>query len=120
MSRGFVASTRIRLFEVRTARRLGSGRRGSSEERPITFLSVRQGVFERKNTRREAGGLSENKEKASIHDCVQCLLKMDHSSRFRNDRSFLKFVALAVYSLNRRVASSSSKARVTRRRATYR
>lgn len=72
----------------------------NGKKRPITFLFVRQGVFERKNTRREAGGLSESKEKASIHDCVQCLLKVDHSSRFlENDRSSLNFIrALVVYS----------------------
>lgn len=95
----------------------------NGKKRPITFLFVRQGVFERKNTRREAGGLSESKEKASIHDCVQCLLKVDHSSRFlENDRSSLKFIrALVVYSryLLRepaiRVASGSSIARVTLR-----
>lgn len=67
------------------------------------FFSFRQGVLERKNTRREAGGLSEIKEKASVHNCVQCLLKVDHSSRSRNDRSSPKFIApLAVCPLEQR------------------
>lgn len=54
----------------------------------ITFFP-RQGVFERKNARRTAGGLSESEEQATLHHRIQFLLKVDHSSRSSINRRCL-------------------------------